>query len=175
MADRAFTVKFKGKVSVLYCDVSISAASLTVAKPTRQDYRAIWDTGATNTVITKKVANDLGLKPIGRTQVKTASGTADCDVYLTDVILPNNIVMQNVRVTEGILADFDVLIGMDIIRMGDFAVTNNPDDDKTVVSYRIPSSGVVDFVNIEQSKRHTKNKKSQRKKERQNRKSARKK
>jgi predicted aspartyl protease len=176
MADKVFTTKFKRKTNVLYCHVYVSASSLTVTRPTSKQYLAIWDTGATNTVITSQVANDLDLKPIGRTRVKTASGTADCNVYLTDIILPNKIIIQNVRVTEGVLADFDVLIGMDIIGLGDFAVSSDPKTQATVVSYRIPTSGIVDFVKSEQAKRQLKNtsKKLQHKKERQNKKKARK-
>jgi predicted aspartyl protease len=176
MAGKAFTTRFTGKTNVLYCDVGVSAASWTVDKPKLEQYRAIWDTGATNTVITSKVAVDLGLKPISRTQVKTASGTADCNVYLVDMVLPSRIGIQNVRVTEGILADFDVLIGMDIIGLGDFAVTSDYPNPTTVVSYRIPTSGTIDFVKTEQSKRKakTQGRTTRRKKERQNKKMGRK-
>ena len=41
--------------------------------------------------------------------------------------------------------NFDVLIGMDIIGSGDFAITNHKG--KTVFSFRIPSIGRIDFVN----------------------------
>ncbi len=37
-----------------------------------------------------------------------------------------------------------MLIGMDIIGAGDFAVTNK--DGKTVMTYRYPSSKCIDFV-----------------------------
>jgi len=50
------------------------------------------------------------------------------------------------RVTEGsIFGDSDVLIGMDIISLGDFAVTNF--QEKTVFTFRIPSVERIDFVN----------------------------
>jgi hypothetical protein len=49
-----------------------------------------------------------------------------------------------VRVSKGILTDFDVLIGMDIIGTGDFAVTNL--GDTTVFTFRTPSVERIDFV-----------------------------
>lgn len=177
MADKAFTIKFKDRTNVLFCDVDVSVSSLTIAKPEFTRFTAIWDTGATNTVITKNVVDKLKLKPIGRTQVKTASGTHDCNVYLVDVMLPNRIGIRPVRVTEGILADMDVLIGMDIIGIGDFAVSSDPKTNSTVVSFRIPNSGAIDFVKTEQAKKkaNSKKKSSKRKQERQNRKNGRKK
>ena len=38
----------------------------------------------------------------------------------------------------------DVLIGMDIITLGDFAVTNR--DGITVMSFRTPAQGRIDYV-----------------------------
>jgi hypothetical protein len=53
--------------------------------------------------------------------------------------------IRNVRVTEFIDEnDFDVIIGMDIITCGDFAISNY--GRKTVVSFRIPSQNPpIDF------------------------------
>ena len=39
--------------------------------------------------------------------------------------------------------DFGMLIGMDIITLGDFAITNL--NGQTVMSFRLPSSGRIDF------------------------------
>jgi hypothetical protein len=49
-----------------------------------------------------------------------------------------------VRFTLGNLMGCDVLIGMDIITMGDFVVSNK--GGVTVMSFRVPSSGNWDFV-----------------------------
>lgn len=49
-------------------------------------------------------------------------------------------------VTGGLLnTDTDFLIGMDIITLGDFAVTNV--NGKTVFSFRYPSCEKIDYVN----------------------------
>jgi len=57
---------------------------------------------------------------------------------------------STLKVTDGDLSpNVDVLIGMDIIGLGDFAVTNK--DGKTVFSYRMPSMECIDFVKQKRS------------------------
>jgi hypothetical protein len=48
------------------------------------------------------------------------------------------------KVTEGVLSGMDVLIGMDIISKGDFAVTTSLGE--TLFSFQIPSIYVIDFA-----------------------------
>lgn len=107
---------------------------------------AVWDTGATGTVITKKIADALGLKPIGVTIVNHAAGSSPMNEYFVNVSLPNGVIFQGVRVTEGVLAGIDALIGMDIIASGDFAVTHCNDNGGTTMSFCVPSSEEIDFV-----------------------------
>jgi predicted aspartyl protease len=107
---------------------------------------ALWDTGATNTVITKSVADGLGIKPIGKATVHHANGESETDVYLVNIGLPNTVVIPGVRVTEGKLTGADVLIGMDIISLGDFAITHKNEHGGTTLSFCIPSVEEIDFV-----------------------------
>ena len=58
-------------------------------------------------------------------------------------MLPNNVGIAYVEVTEGDLMGEDVLIGMDIITRGDFAITNV--GGKTTFSFRIPSVETIDY------------------------------
>lgn len=51
---------------------------------------------------------------------------------------------QFVKVTEGVLSGFDLLIGMDIITTGDFSITNV--GGKTIFSFRVPSIKELDYV-----------------------------
>ena len=95
-------------------------------------------------MISKRVVDECGLKPIGRTIVNTAAGPSDTSVYLVAVYLPNMVAIESIRVTEGILGDMDLLIGMDVIGLGDFAVTNF--GGKTVFSFSVPSAQEIDFV-----------------------------
>lgn len=143
----AFTAKGNGIARVLITPVLISKAfnpSQDSPLPMKK-YNAIWDTGATGTVITRKVADECGLTAFAMTQVHTASGQATSPVYLINIGLPNNVGIADVRVTEGILTDnVEVLIGMDIIAQGDFAITNH--EGKTTFSFRCPSCATIDFV-----------------------------
>ena len=48
-----------------------------------------------------------------------------------------------VKATLGNMAGADILIGMSIISQGDFAITNQ--GGKTTFSFRMPSSGTIDY------------------------------
>lgn len=144
----AFTVKFNGMANVLISEVQVAPAfnpaKVTVV-PQHHLYNAIWDTGATSSVITQRVVQECGLQTTGMTNVNTASGVTTSSVYLVNFKLRNNVGMVGVRVTEGILSDdINVLIGMDIINFGDFAITNH--NRKTSFTFRIPSLQIIDFV-----------------------------
>ncbi len=65
--------------------------------------------------------------------------------------LPNQVVVMGIPVARGSFGDADVLIGMDVITKGDFAVSNW--DGKTSFSFRVPSLGEIDFVKEEDRSR----------------------
>lgn len=134
---RSFTFKSQGLKNTLNSQVLISnAINPTSENANPKDhnvnrYNAIWDTGATGTVITQKVVEECVLSPTGVVEVQTAAGKTKVNSYLAHVWLPNKIVVSDVQVTFGELGrGVDVLIGMNIIGKGDFAVTNK--DEKTV-------------------------------------------
>lgn len=106
---------------------------------------AIWDTGATNSAITPKVVAACGLQSIGVQGVSYANGTtSEVEVFLVNIMLPSEVGFYELRVTLGDLDSADMLIGMDIINQGDFAVTNS--DNRTKFSFRVPSQADIDFV-----------------------------
>lgn len=143
----ALAVEYNGLSRVLACKALVSQAfdpNVKIARPTQSEFLAIWDTGATNTVITETVVNTCGLKPIGMARVNTVNGQTDCPVFLINLFLPSNVGFHHLRVTQGQLTGADMLIGMDVITRGDFVVTNK--DSKTVFSFRIPSCQCIDFV-----------------------------
>jgi len=142
----SFTAKYDGLSNVLRCNVKVSLPETPTTETKLHDFVAIWDTGATKSVITEKVAQALNLTPISIREVGTAGGKFLKNVYLVNIYLPNNVAFQFVEVTEmeAITGDYDLLIGMDIIATGDFAITNY--QGKTVFSFRWPSSTVIDFV-----------------------------
>ncbi|MDR0829441.1 MAG: retroviral-like aspartic protease family protein [Prevotellaceae bacterium] len=107
-------------------------------------FRALWDTGAMASVISAKVVNDLQLQPVGRAKVIHANGESLVDTYMIDIQLINNIEFCSLHVTEGLFTDTDVLIGMDIISQGDFAITSH--ENNTKLSFQVPSTHNIDFV-----------------------------
>ena len=50
--------------------------------------KAIWDTGAYGSVISPKVAEELGLIPVGVKPIQTANGIYEAYSYVVDVMLP---------------------------------------------------------------------------------------
>lgn len=150
----AFTSKYDAISLFLINHIFISyplQPSPNINKPSdAKKYKALWDTGATGSVITRKVVDECGLKPISVAKVHHAQGESTTHVYLISVFLPNNVYFPTLRVTEGVLpGDVEVLIGMDIITRGDFAISNK--DGKTTFSFRMPSLERMDFVEQIQS------------------------
>ena len=105
--------------------------------------KAIWDTGAYGSVISPRVAKELGLMPVGVKPIQTANGIYEAYAYVVDVMLPNKLVIRGVEVSESDLKVCDALIGMDIISMGDMKITNKP---TTKFMFRIPAEGDTPLV-----------------------------
>jgi hypothetical protein len=143
----SFTFRTPGRAKELITDIGISSGydpqTSHLPHPEIKSFKAVWDTGATNSVIAAKVVAGCGLQPISKALVNTANGVTRADVYMVNIRLPNSVAFPNVRVTEGDLGGYEVLIGMDIIAQGDFAITNK--EGKTVFSFRFPSLAVIDF------------------------------
>jgi len=107
---------------------------------------AQWDTGASGSCVSKKVIDEL--KPV-RTGLRTVRTPTGCDIrgmYLLDIVLPNDVRVPDVAVVDTEIGDqgIGLLIGMDIISMGDFAVSNF--DGKLVFTFRVPSIKTTDYV-----------------------------
>ena len=78
-------------------------------------------------------------------KVYVVGGEQSAETFLVNIALPNKVLIQNVEVTRGeLLVDADMLIGMDIMNRGDFAVTNL--NGVTMFSFRVPSSEAIDFT-----------------------------
>jgi len=144
---QALTIAGDGLLKYLPSQIEICTPVTDLSKGPEKSsgqLMGIWDTGATGSVITQKVVDILKLEPIGLTQVNTASGQETSPVYLVDMILPNKVLIQGLRVTLGRLTEADTLIGMDVICCGDFSITNIAG--KTKMSFRIPSCVEIDYV-----------------------------
>ena len=145
---QSFTYTMPGLAKVLLTPVHVGRPIRPdqlpkVAMPTHPNANAIWDTGATSTVISERLAVRLGLKPIGMVRCKTVGGERDSSVYLASLFLPNGTVFPEISVCEGEISGGDLLVGMDVIACGDFAVSNF--QGKTTISFRCPSAACIDF------------------------------
>ncbi|MFZ5975751.1 MAG: SEC-C metal-binding domain-containing protein [Bacillota bacterium] len=143
MKNNAFTVQHSTLVHQLITKV-------TVINPINNksiEVNAIWDTGATSTCITNKVVNDLGLEQTGVCTISTASGISQAPRYGISLKLPNNLHINPFQADMVTLHDnVEMLIGMNIITTGDFALTNH--NNKTTLSFVFPSMGETDYVKI---------------------------
>lgn len=142
----AFTSKANGLALDLQTEIGISLPYVRTDSgeaPKISEKQAIWDTGAQGTVISAAVAKELNLKPSGRMNVHGVNSTIESNTYLVNLYLPSHIVIPYVQVTEGNIG-CDVLVGMDIITLGDFTITNF--NHKTTFSFRYPSKQEIDFV-----------------------------
>lgn len=111
-----------------------------------RQYKALWDTGANSSCISMDVVHDLSMISTGKIPVRTPSGTGIRDTYLLDVVLPNSVRIQDLMVCDSEIGSqgIGMLLGMDVISRGDFAVTHP--NGKTMFSFRIPSTSAIDFV-----------------------------
>ena len=130
----AFLTAFPGVVRTVVTDVGLVLG--TTEDSTRVvKSRALWDTGAVTSVIDKSLVEKLDLVPFDSGRAYTAQGFYESSMYLVDVLLPNNIIVKGLRVGDGEFQGFDMLIGMDVISLGDFHLTN---DGNTVFKFVIP-------------------------------------
>ncbi len=121
-------------------------------EPAAHQFDGIWDTGATGSLISANVVERCDLKQTGVATIRTANGNEDTvPTYVINLRLPNQVVVMGIPVALGSFGDADVLIGMDVITKGDFAVSNW--DGKTSFSFRVPSRGETDFVKEEERSR----------------------
>lgn len=117
----------------------VKLEKMTIETPRHFSKNALWDTGAQITVISDKVVKSLGLTPYGKGTVMGIGGEDDVDTYHIHVLLPNGFLVCDVEAYCSDIED-DILIGMDIISLTDFIITNK--DCKTNFIMRAPSEGV---------------------------------
>ncbi len=139
----SFNKKFEGYASNIATNAiifpGIDVGNLTVETPRLYTQNAIWDTGAQMTVISSKLVTALGLKPYGKGTLTGIGGENNVETYRIHVLLPNGFLACDVEAYCSNIED-DILIGMDIIALTDFVISNV--DGNTVFMMRAPSEGV---------------------------------
>ena len=135
----AFTVNFHSIVNEIKLPVGVGKPGGLI-----HEFVAVWDTGATNTVISKKVIGALGLVDvIDQVATYSADGPGQADAYYVNVQLINGLNFPDLKVIQMEIRD-DLLIGMDIIGSGDFCLTNVGGE--TVLTFECPPYYQYDFV-----------------------------
>lgn len=135
------TTKYNGIARVYKVKMQIGSS---IDKGKKIAVNAIWDTGCTNTTISKKIAEELNLTSFGVVASNTAGGTAYGNEHLVDLYLPNNVVITDFKIVAMPELGVECLIGTDILSLGDFAVSNHQGE--TVVNFRMPSCAGIDYV-----------------------------
>lgn len=143
----AFTLVYPQEMAEVITNVGVVRPFVSRQPPSQVlPMKALWDTGATNCCITKSAAEQAKLPAIGRAIVIGVHGPQECNEYYVNLVLPNQVMVSRVRATEceGVEGKFDVIIGMSVITLGDFALSQPHGE--TIFSFRIPSIEAIDFV-----------------------------
>jgi hypothetical protein len=142
----AFTTRYNGRSLRLQGEVEIFPAfDPSQPHPQGRKYQALYDTGATQSSVSPKVVAELGLASVGAQNVGVGGGTLTTTVHLVNIALPNKVMFRMWRTASVALhGGIDVLIGMDILGIGDFAVTHH--NGNTTFSFCCPSRKEIDFV-----------------------------
>ena len=102
--------------------------------------KALWDTGATTSGLTQDLINRTGLSPIKRGITSNGvTGEFSTDVYRISISINDFWSCGGIQAIRYDLDDCDLIIGMDVISQGDFAVKNV--NGKTVMTFRYPPQG----------------------------------
>lgn len=139
-----FTERYSTIQNKIINSVVIMNPKTNIAIPAK----AQWDTGATGTCVSKELANKLNLIPLGIQQIHTPSGIGIVKRYKTDIVLNNELIIQNIDVIDSEIGSqgIDILIGMNIIKLGDFGISNY--NGQTHFSFRIPSYEHVNYKDM---------------------------
>jgi predicted aspartyl protease len=131
----SFRVEYNSIKDSLKTNVTVSAVFSSVPVKSRV-ITALWDTGATHSVIDNKIAEILGLTPVDLGIISGVNSVSLANITLLHIYLPNNILVENHRVTIADVKNGDMLIGMDIICRGDLMICNS--GAKTSFSFVVP-------------------------------------
>jgi len=136
-----FTKKYDTLSRVLTLPVTIKLVGATATYETH----GIIDTGAIVSIISHNIVEKLGIQPQGYRLMDTASEQRIITpVYSASIVLCERLEISNLTVGDGVLPnEEECLIGMDILSLGDLAITHF--EGKTCISFRIPSQQSIEL------------------------------
>ena len=134
-ANSIITNRYSGIINRLTTSLSIQEC-MDNAERFRIE-NALWDTGASSSCISEKMARNLGLRPVDTGVGISSIGQQDILYYIVDVCLSDDIVFKNMKIAGFPLENHNVdfIIGMDIISKGALTIRNN--NGKTEVEFSI--------------------------------------
>jgi predicted aspartyl protease len=108
--------------------------------------KALIDTGASRSAISSSFAQAAKLISYEKCTIRMAKGEYISSVYAIDIMFPHQILAKNIKAAEfSESRSFDLIIGMDILLMTDFALTNA--GGVAVLSLRAPPADKhIDFT-----------------------------
>lgn len=143
----ALTQKYDHNETCIASHCAITPAYKNLAEVKEPMYcetkSTMWDTGADVTIISKEVAEALHLTPVRKAAISGIGGLVYANVYKINLYILGKVKFEELEVFDGELEDYDMIIGMDIISKGDFAITNK--DEETWFSFRFPSQEHISF------------------------------
>ncbi|MBI3136698.1 MAG: hypothetical protein HYZ14_18635 [Bacteroidetes bacterium] len=144
----AFIKEFQPGKTDLTTSVGICRVfdSDTIGQPPKPHLTsALWDTGSSNCMITRALAESLELHPIKKVPVAHHEGLSYSNVYLMAIYVTKRYYFfVELTETNAPSDNFEIIIGMDVISKGDFALTSK--NNRITFSFRLPSSTHIDFT-----------------------------
>jgi len=139
---RGFTVQYTGLVNELTSSIKI-LPMLTANKAFQDnpvEVEALWDTGATVTCMKPMLWERLQINPFdttGRIELAGVGGKVKTNFTIMNLLLAPNFEIEYCPVyVLDFPGDAEILIGMDIIKMGDFVICNT--NNETSFSFVVP-------------------------------------
>lgn len=147
----AFTFRYSGSPHAVILPIGIAKPSQPPGGSGITRCDAVWDTGASGSCITPTVASSLALPATGQKTITGVGGQQVVNTYIVDVFL-GSVQFPTIQVSETpIDHSWGMLLGMDILRQGDLALTS--DGGNLVVSFQTPPRTTIDFFQeLENSK-----------------------
>ena len=148
---------FRKEYSDITLRLTTEAVVADIAAQKADKVTALWDTGAMLSSVTPAIARNLNLIPTNKIKVNGVNNISMADVTRLTIELPNQVVLQNIKVVIcNLVEGIDLLIGMDIIKLGDLSISNG--GGKTLFSFAIPPfDDKTDFYEKAVARNETKN------------------
>jgi hypothetical protein len=123
--------KFDPNIGAIINVGVIPANTFNPASPNLEikTFPALIDTGATLTCISPVVAQAVGLNPVGKRPMTSATHSVPVNVFLVDLLMPfgnAGFILSNTQVMEFVPhggSPFQMLVGRDIICRGSFTMS----------------------------------------------------